>query len=93
MSFLRDDQVMDTAGAIIRYLEDRPNAAETVDGVANWWLLRQRYDDSKKVVQRALDYLVDQGEVQKLVTNRGQVVYKRYFPVPHQVHSQTVQKH
>lgn len=68
--------VKKTATEIKRYLETRPNAAETVDGVAKWWLTRQRFDDSRAVVQAALEYLVEQGDVKKRVTG-GKEIYCR----------------
>ena len=68
--------VKKTASEIKRYLESRPNAAETVDGVARWWLTRQRFDDSKSLVHAALEYLVEQGDVRKRKTG-GKEVYSR----------------
>ncbi len=68
--------VKKTATEIKRYLEARPNAAETVDGVAKWWLARQRYDDSRALVQAALEYLVAQGELKKRKSG-GKEIYCR----------------
>lgn len=82
MSFQRDEQILSTAEAILRYLEKRPDAAETVDGVAHWWLLRQRYEDSRLVVQQALEYLETSGCVSKTVSNDGRVYYRCANPSP-----------
>ncbi|WP_428243230.1 hypothetical protein [Gynuella sp.] len=72
------------ADAILRYLAQRPEAAETVEGVAKWWLARQRYDDSVRLVQQALDYLEKQGEVEKMSITDGQVLYrKKQFNASH----------
>ncbi len=68
--------VKKTATEIKRYLETRPNAAETVDGVAKWWLTRQRFDDSRATVHAALEYLVEQGDVKKRVSG-GKEIYCR----------------
>lgn len=65
------------AEAIRRYLSQRPEAAETVEGVAKWWLTRQRYDDSVRLVQTALDYLEQEGEVEKICVSDGQVLYRK----------------
>lgn len=71
------------ADAIRRYLAQRPEAAETVEGVAKWWLARQRYDDSVSLVQHALDYLEQQGEVEKISVTSGQVFYRKARSVNH----------
>lgn len=68
---------MTVAHQIARYLEDHPNAADTLDGVLHWWLLRQRYQDSLQTVERALTWLVEQGLVTKQKTPDGQEVYSR----------------
>lgn len=77
MSFLRDNEVAFIADAIVRYLEARPAAAETVDGVANWWLRRLFYEESRPIVQRALDYLVATGEVERVVGVGGTITYRK----------------
>jgi len=44
---------------ILRYLTQNPNAADTVEGILEWWLPRQSMAEEQKVVERALDYLVE----------------------------------
>lgn len=70
-------QVTDTAAAIERYLGSRPQAAETVEGIARWWLHRQRFEDSVEMVQRALDLLVRRGVVERLALSGGQPMYRK----------------
>ena len=43
---------------ILRYLDQNPNAADTVDGILEWWLPKQSIYEEEKVVKRALDELV-----------------------------------
>jgi Fe2+ or Zn2+ uptake regulation protein len=69
-------EIASTAEAIQRYLATRPNASETVDGVAKWWLLRQRYEDSIEHVQLALNLLEERGLVIKIRMNDGKEIYK-----------------
>ena len=45
---------------ILRYLDQNPNAADTVDGILEWWLPKQSIYEEEKVVKRALDELVKQ---------------------------------
>ena len=51
-------RIKSVAQEISRYIEKRPNAAETVEGVTNWWISRQRIEESVEVVENALEYLV-----------------------------------
>lgn len=46
---------------ILEYLHAHPSAADTVDGIIQWWLPLQRFDTAKEVIQRALDDLVERG--------------------------------
>lgn len=74
--------IEEAAGAISRYLETRPNAVETVEGVAKWWLLRQRYEDSLDLVQRALDFLESEGAVVRVSVSGNKTVYRRASGYP-----------
>lgn len=74
------EQVKDIASAISRYLTSRPDACDTIDGIARWWLARQRYEDSLLLVQEALDHLESSGEVLKLPMPGGKVAYRRLPP-------------
>ena len=71
------EEIVSTAEAIQRYLLTRPNASETVDGVARWWLLKQRFHDSLDRVQMALDMLEEKGEVIKVMMNDGREIYRK----------------
>lgn len=44
---------------ILRYLAEHPNAADTADGILQWWMLKQSISDEEKVVEQALDSLVE----------------------------------
>lgn len=71
-----DDTIAQLAVEIERYLAAHPHAADSADGVLNWWLRRQRYEESLSKIQRALELLVQRGAVSKRVL-AGQVVYAR----------------
>lgn len=75
MNKLHGTELENVADAISRYISSRPNATETVEGVAKWWLVRQRYEDSVEVVQDALNYLEKKGKVTRLTVPGGKVVY------------------
>ena len=69
--------VVEAADAIQRYLFVRPNAAETVDGVAEWWLARQRREDAVELARQALQYLEERGKVVRFHLAGGKVMFRR----------------
>lgn len=77
-SFVKNDDeaiVTGVAEEILCYLKTHPKAADTLDGVVHWWLLRQRYMRGLKQVQQALDELVEQGLVEKRSYADGTAIY------------------
>jgi hypothetical protein len=60
---------------ILRYLRAHPQAADTVDGIVEWWLPRQRYDEAVDQVQLVLDELVARGLVDQITLVDGTVLY------------------
>lgn len=68
--------VAEMVGAIERYLKEHPQAADTLEGIVNWWLLRQRYEIAMEVVNKALDVLVEQGTVAKLNPGGSTTIYR-----------------
>lgn len=71
------DDVKSVADTIHRYLSSYPEASETVEGIARWWLARQRYNDSIELVQTALDFLESEGKVKRIQVSKGTVLYRR----------------
>jgi len=71
------------ASDIARYLEDRPNAADTLDGITKWWLLRQRIEESDALVREALDHLISESVVVRKRNLDGDYVYSSAKPPPH----------
>lgn len=67
--------VADIAQAIERYLAKHPHAADSLEGIRRWWLMRQRYEESAQQVQEALEQLLREGIVTKRVLSDGQVLY------------------
>jgi hypothetical protein len=64
-------------GEILRYLQAYPEAADTVDGIVEWWLPRQRYEDAVHRVQDVLHQLVARELVEKITLVDGTVLYAR----------------
>jgi hypothetical protein len=77
------DSVRVIAAAIRRYLQAHPNASDTADAVARWWLSAEHVHASGEEVEEALEYLVGSGEVVKRRLSNGATVYgARHRPVP-----------
>lgn len=72
-----EDAVHMVAQGIMRYFDERPDAADTAEWILRWWLLRLRHEETAVVVQAALDRLVEDGLVTKRVSLAGPPVYSR----------------
>lgn len=72
----RDQQLNEVAGAVLRYLDGHPDAADTVDGIAQWWLPPPWRVDTR-TVQSALGRLVAQGAVRRRILADRHVLYSR----------------
>ena len=65
------------AAAIRRYLCDHPNAADTLEGIALWWLSGNSGNELLTNVERAMEQLVTQREVVRQTLRDGTVIYER----------------
>lgn len=63
------------AEQILRYLEANPKASDTLEGVAQWWLMRQRLTESIVLVQGALKILEDKGLIVERRNVDGGLLY------------------
>ena len=70
-----DEQVQALARGIERYLEQHPNAADSLEGIQRWWLARQRYAENALKVERALERLIAKGIVVRRILPDGKAVY------------------
>jgi hypothetical protein len=78
----RDAMIVDrraeqVAGQVTRYLDAHPDASDTVEGIARWWLARQRLDDAKEIVRVALDLLVDRGVLRTRTLPGGVTLFEK----------------
>ena len=61
---------------ILEYLARHPQAQDTVEGIAEWWILEQRVHASSAEVRAALDRLVARGLVSAQSSQDGRVFYR-----------------
>lgn len=66
-------KVESIAKDIKAYFHDNPSAGDTVEGIASWWIANQRLKSSKIMVHKALEYLVQQGELHKKVFDEREI--------------------
>ena len=64
------------ATEILRYLGDHPSAADTLEGITNWWVPRQRIAESIVLVRGALGLLEARGQIQRQRMPDGQIIYR-----------------
>jgi len=65
---------------IAAYLRAHPDATDTVEGILDWWLPVQRYEDAKTDVQQALRDLVQQGLIEEVAHYSGNRLYRLASP-------------
>jgi DNA-binding transcriptional ArsR family regulator len=55
------DEGYEVARAILHYLHEHPEAKDTLEGIAQWWLTREGIERQVKEVERGVSILLDQG--------------------------------
>ncbi len=70
------DADSDEARVILDYMRRHPAGSDTLEGIAQWWLLEQGLSSAVERIQKALDRLIRDGLV--ICTRRadGQTCYK-----------------
>lgn len=71
----KDDDVNTIAGEIMAYLQKRPMASDSLDGIIHWWLIQQSIQKNKKMVEQALEQLEQQGKIAKKINPNRETVY------------------
>ncbi len=66
-------KVESIAKDIREYYRSNPNAGDTVEGIASWWIASQRLKSSKILVHRALEFLVKEGELDKKIFDKQEI--------------------
>lgn len=71
--------------SVLTYLHAHPQAADTLRGIVNWWLPRQRYESGYQRIEHALAALVVEGLLHRDELPDGEVLYalNRHTKPPH----------
>lgn len=56
----------DVYRAVVGYLDENPEAMDTLDGIAEWWVMRQRIRTSVTTVARVVRRLVSEGTLEEV---------------------------
>lgn len=64
----RDPGAEEVAEAILAYLAEHPEAMDTPEGIAGWWLKRQQIRASVPTIARVLHDLTESGVLEELGT-------------------------
>lgn len=58
---MEDDRI---AVLILRYLSAHPQAMDTIEGITDWWVIREWVRDEMEPLLRALQQLTDRGVIE-----------------------------
>lgn len=64
------------AGVILRYVSAHPEACDSLEGICDWWLMRQRHDDALRDVAAAVEILLERGHIEAWSGAGGRQVYR-----------------
>ena len=67
-------QSRDMASEILKYLKSHPDAADSLEGIMNWW--QSDGDRSREEVEIALNSLVIQHILERVENQQRQVIYR-----------------
>lgn len=71
------DEIRMLSEEIMQYLDKHPHAADSLEGVARWWLRRETTGRMDGGLQAAMDQLVSKGLIAVSVLPDGTRIYKR----------------
>ena len=72
---LQSDEVEKVAKEIESYLVSNPNAADSLNGITNWWIAKQRITENMDLVENAVERLVDSGVIRRNEDEPDNVIY------------------
>lgn len=67
--------VREISRVLRNYLDRRPDAADSIEGIHCWWLPPSLHDESRALVEAAVAQLVADGRLRRVVQEDGGVIY------------------
>ena len=71
-----ENENKELASDILRYLRSHTEAGDTLEGIAQWWLLREWAERRLHDVEHAIDLLVEAGLVKKKMRSGQEARYE-----------------
>jgi hypothetical protein len=71
-----DEKREQISGIILDYLRMNPDAGDTLEGIAGWWVGLQQIEISVKEVANALDCLLKEGAIRTHTARDGTAIYR-----------------
>lgn len=62
---------------ILDYLQENPNAADSLKGVINWWLPQAYKKLDAASIEQVLEQLIGEGLVSKIELTDGTIIYRQ----------------
>jgi hypothetical protein len=72
---------------ILRYLEKHPEAKDTLEGIVQWWLSRERVERRLTKVERAVSFLL----FQDLILETRRIGLPPYYRLNHEKEKEIVE--
>ncbi|WP_436314033.1 hypothetical protein [Variovorax sp. LjRoot84] len=69
-------QIAEVVETILRYITAHPDACDSLEGISDWWLARQRHEDARSEVAAAVEQLVARGQIEASTGVDGLTVYR-----------------
>jgi hypothetical protein len=64
------------AQGILKYLLQHPDAEDTLEGIARWWLGERTIKQQKLAIKKALASLVEKGLIIEVEARQSRTLYK-----------------
>lgn len=71
----KQDDVDSIAAEIMDYLQRRPMASDSLDGITHWWLVEQAIERNREIVEQALARLTEEGKLVKKTGSNAEAIY------------------
>ena len=65
---------------IVDYLQNNPNAADSLEGIMNYWLPQAYQKIDRARVEQVLEQLIDEGQARKVILADGSILFRQVEP-------------
>jgi hypothetical protein len=72
--------VDELAAEIQAYIDAHPDAADTIEGIVNIWIVQQRFLRGIHAARRAIGKLIDEGRLEEIRLPDGRTIFRARTP-------------